>query len=189
MPPRQALPVLQQVLDGEIPLRIQARMQHDVFTALRLAAEFKLKFILEEATEAYRCLPQLKAADVPVIFGPIYMAPTGYRRFSGEANRPRLNTPKQLADAGIEFALTAQELRDEEGLLRQGMYAVRHGLSPEQALRAITATPASLLGLSGKLGVVAPGASADLVVWNTEPFDATSRPLLVMIDGRVVYEE
>jgi imidazolonepropionase-like amidohydrolase len=189
MPPRQALPVLQQVLDGEIPLRIQARMQHDVFTALRLAAEFKLEFVLEEATEAYRCLPQLQAADVPVVFGPTFMAPTGYRRYTGEADRPRLNTPKQLADTGIEFALTAQELRDEEGLLRQGMYAVRYGLSPEQALRAITATPAALLGLSDQLGVVAPGAAADLVVWNTEPFDATSRPLLVMIDGRVVYED
>ncbi len=187
-PPNEALPVLQQVLDGQIPLRIQARMQHDIFTALRLADEFNLKFILEEATEAYRCLPQLKAAGVPVIYGPIFMTPDGYRRRSGEARRPRLNTATQLADAGIEFALTAQELRDEEGLVRQGMYAVRHGLTAEQALRAVTVTPAALLGLSGELGLLAPGAAADLVVWSTGPFDATARPLLVIIGGRIVYE-
>jgi len=187
-PPNEALPVLQQVLAGKVPLRIQARMQHDIFTALRLADEFDLKFILEEATEAYRCLPQLKAAGVPVIYGPIFMTPNGYRRRSGEARRPRLNGAKQLADAGIEFALTAQELRDEEGLIRQGMYAVRHGLSAEQALRAVTVTPAALLGLSGELGVLAPGAAADVVVWSTEPFDATARPLLVIIGGRIVYE-
>lgn len=185
--PALAFPVLQQVLDGEVPLRIQARMQHDIFSALRLADEFGLKFILEEATEAYRCLPQLKAADVPIVFGPIFMTPGGYRRYSGEANQPRLNTPKQLADAGIEFALTAQELRDEEGLVRQGMFAVRHGLPADETLRAITATPAALLGLSEEIGVLAPGAVADLVVWSAEPFDAASRPLLVMIDGRVVY--
>ncbi|MBU0616254.1 MAG: hypothetical protein KKI02_00910, partial [Planctomycetes bacterium] len=122
VPPAEAIPVLQQILTGEIPLRIQARMQHDIFTALRLADEFDLKFVLEEATEAYRCLPQLKAAGLPVIYGPIFMSPTGWRRFSREANEPRLNTAAQLAEAGIKFCLTAQELRDEEGLVRQGMY-------------------------------------------------------------------
>ena len=187
-PPAQAVPVLQEVLDGKIPLRIQARMQHDIFTALRLTGEFKLKFILEEATEAYRCLPQLKEADIPVVFGPLFMTPSGWRASTGEATHPRLNSPKQLAEAGIRFALTAQELRDEEGLVRQGMYAVRNGLSAQQALRAITATPAEFLGLAGQLGVVAPGAAADLVIWSTEPFDATSRPLVVLVDGRVVHD-
>jgi imidazolonepropionase-like amidohydrolase len=189
MPPRQAIPVLLQILAGELPLRIQARMQHDIFTALRLAAEFNLKFTLEEATEAYRCLPQLKAAGVPVIFGPLYMTPKGFRGLTDEVNRPRLNTPKQLADAGIEFALTAQELRDEEGLVRQAMLAVQNGLPPAQALQAVTATPARLLDLAGQVGVVAPGAAADLVVWSSEPLDATSRPLVVLINGRVVLEE
>ena len=111
----------------------------------------------EEATEAYRCLPQLKAAGVPVIFGPLYMTAEGFRGLTDEVSNPRLNSPRQLAEAGIEFALTAQELRDEEGLVRQGMIAMQNGLSAEQALRAITATPAALLGLSGQLGVVAPG--------------------------------
>ncbi len=189
MPPPQALPVLQQVLDGDVPLRIQARMQHDIFTALRLAAEFNLSFALEEATEAYRCLPQLKAAGVPVIFGPLYMDAKGFRGRTDEVRQPRLNTPRQLADAGIEFALTAQELRDEEGLVRQAMFAVQNGLTPEQALRAITATPAGLLGLADEVGVVSPGAAADLVVWSAEPLAATSRPLLVLINGRVVLEE
>jgi imidazolonepropionase-like amidohydrolase len=188
-PPTAAVPVLQQVRDGQIPLRIQARMQNDIFTALRLAHEFNLKFVLEEGTEAYRCLPQLKAAGVPVIFGPLYMTPTGFRSYVGEASRARLNTPKQLADAGIEFALTAQELRDEEGLVRQGMVAIQNGLPADHALRAITATPAAMLGLPGKLGVVAPGAVADLVIWSGEPFSATSRPRMVIIGGRVVFAE
>jgi imidazolonepropionase-like amidohydrolase len=53
----------------------------------------------------------------------------------------------------------------------------------------VTVTPAALLGLTGQLGVVAPRAVADLVVWNTEPLDATSRPWVVIINGRVVLEE
>jgi imidazolonepropionase-like amidohydrolase len=190
-PPAEAIPVLLELLEGTIPLRVQARMQHDIFTALRLAEEFGLHFILEEGTETYRCLPQLKAAEVPVIFGPLYMDPAGWRgtyAIRPEVRRARLNTPRQLADAGIPFALTAQEMRAEESLVRQGMVAVRNGLSADDALAAVTSTPARLIGLEEQIGVLSPGRAADLVVWNAEPFAATSRPVLVMVDGGVVYD-
>lgn len=186
VPPAQAIPVLQDLLDGAVPLRIQARMQHDIFSALRLAQEFGLRFVLEEGTEAYRCLPQLATGRVPVILGPVFMTPSGWRARTAEVRRPRLNSAQQLADAGIEFALTAQELRDEEGLVRQAMVASQNGLSAAAALRAVTQTPARLLGLENELGVIAAGARADLVVWSAEPLEATSRPLLVLINGHIV---
>lgn len=186
VPAAAAIPILQGVLKGEIPLRVQARQQLDIFEMLRTAREFNLRFTLEEATEAYQCLDELKAAGVPVIYGPIYDVPQGYRSFVGEGEDGRLNTPARLAERGIAFALTAQELRDEEGLVRQGMYAVRYGLTKAQALAAITSVPAELMGLKGKVGVLAAGAAADLVVWSGDPFDASSRAKLVFIDGKVV---
>jgi imidazolonepropionase-like amidohydrolase len=188
-PPAAAIPVLQEMLAGKVPIRVQARMQHDIFTALRLTRELGLSFILEEATEAYRCLPQLHESKTPVIFGPLYMTPFGYRASTPEVRRARLNTPQQLADAGIVFALTAQEMRDEDGLVRQAALAVRYGLSRAAALRAITATPASLMGLAGRVGVLTTGAAADVVVWSGDPLDATSRVVLVLIDGQVVLDE
>jgi imidazolonepropionase-like amidohydrolase len=189
VPPREALPLLRDILDGRIPLRIQARMQHDILWAIKLAAEFELTFTLEEAIEAYQCLPQIKAAKLPVIFGPIFITPGGYRRFTGEANDPRLSTAALLRDAGIRFALTAGDMRDEEGLARQAMCAIRYGLTPKEALDAVTATPAALLELSDRIGALQVGLDADLVIWSGEPFAATSRVLLVMINGEVVYEE
>ena len=116
------------------------------------------------------------------------MDPAGWRQISGETDRPRLNSPRQLADAGLDLALTAQELRDEEGLVRQGMLAARYGLPADAALRAITATPAKLLGLAEQIGTLQPGAAADLVVWSDEPLSAVSRPILVLIGGRTVLE-
>lgn len=190
-PPAEAVPILRQVLAGEVPLRIQARQQHDIFAALKLAGQFGLRFILEEATEAYRCLPQLQAANVPVIYGPIFMEPQGWRgsyAVASETRRPRLNGAKQIADAGLTFALTARELRGEQGLVRQGMFAARNGLSVDAALRAMTQTPAELMGLADDVGSVAVGKRADLVVWSGEPLAATSRPLYVLVDGQVVYE-
>lgn len=193
-PPAAAVPVLLGVLKGEIPLRIQARVVQDIESAIRLTREFGLgqngvpPFLLEEATEAYQVLPLLKANNIPVIYGPIFATPRGFRARTGEANRPRFDTARLLHEADITFALTAHDLRDEEGLVRQGMLAVRHGLPADAALRAMTLTPAELLRVNTRLGALSPGADADLVIWSGEPFAATTRPLAVIIDGRVVYE-
>lgn len=187
-PPAEALPILRQILAGEIPLRVQARMQHDIFNALRLAHEFNLKIVIDEATEAYQALDVLRDSGVSLVYGPIFEQPTGFRRFGGEADDSRLSTASLLHDAGIPFALTAQELRDEEGLSRQAMMAVRFGLPKDVALKAVTSKPAELLGVADRIGSLKPGADGDLVVWNGEPLSSESRPTLVLIQGNKVYE-
>jgi len=184
----EALAVLLDVLEGRVPLRIQARIQRDILAALRLADEFDLEFTLEEATEAYRSIDELKAASVPVVFGPIYERPSGIRVRSGEANRSRYYTFRALLEAGIPTALSAQEFREEDGLARQVMYAQRFGVSFDDAFRAVTQTPARILGLDRELGTLQRGKRADLVVWSGQPFAATSMPLVVLIDGEIVLD-
>jgi len=95
---------------------------------------------------------------------------------------------KALLDSGIETALTAHELRDEDGLARQAMYAIRYGVAADKVLRAVTATPARILGLGDELGTLEPGKRADVVIWSGQPFEATSSPLVVLIDGEVVLD-
>jgi imidazolonepropionase-like amidohydrolase len=187
-PDEPALHALNRIRSGEIPLRIQARTHHDILAAIRLAGEFDLPFVLEEATEAYRCLDELKTHKVPVVFGPIYVTAPGYRARTFETERSRLHTLKALLDAGIETALTAQELREEDGLARQVMYAMRNGLTLEQVMPTVTSAPAKLLGLEDRLGTVSPGKQADLVLWNGKPFAATSSPAVVLIRGEVVVD-
>ena len=182
----QASAVLRNVLDGKVGLRIQARIQRDILTALRLADEFNLKFTLEDGTEAYRCIEELKAASVPVIFGPIYEHASWIRARASEARRSRYWTFRALVEAGIPTALSAQELREEDGLARQAMYAMRFGVGFDDALRAVTDTPARLLGLDTQLGTIEPGKRADLVIWKGRPLAATSIIEAVLIDGNVV---
>lgn len=187
-PPVAAIPTLVSILKGETGLRIQARMQHDILTALRLAQEFKIRILIDEGTEAYRCLPELKATDTPVVYGPIFFTPSGFRAVQREVDEARLSTAAQLHAAGIRFCLTAQELRDEESLVRQAMMAAREGLPREAALAAVTSSPAALLGLGDRVGVLKPGAAGDLVIWSGDPLDAATRVKTVVIDGRVEYE-
>lgn len=187
-PTEPAMEELQRILAGETPLRIQARMHHDILAALRLAEEFGLRFTLIEGTEAHRCLDELKQAKTPVVYGPVYIDAPGMRAFSSEVDRARLHTLKELLGAGVPTALTAHELRDEDGLARQAMYARRYGVSLADVTRCVTETPAKLLGLDREVGTVTAGKRADLVVWNGEPFDGSSRAVVVMVGGEVVVD-
>lgn len=188
-PSVEASDVLVEVLNRVVPLRIQARSHADILTAIRLSKEFDLPFILEEATEASKCIDELRDAKVPVVFGPIYdRSQQGPRSWFGETEGAKLNTLTALRRAGVKAALSAQERREEDGLARQAMAAMRFGLSLQEALEAVTRIPAEILGISDQVGTVEAGKRADLVVWNGEPFAATSRPLVVLIDGQIVVD-
>lgn len=181
---------LRAVLDGKAPLRMHARQRNDLETALRLQEELGLpELLLEECTEAWRLADLLARRKVRVIYGPIFEQPRGMRARTGEAEEPCLRGAAILAEAGVELCLTAAERRDEDGLPAQAMLAIRYGLPFEKALAAVTSAPARLLGVGQRLGSLAPGKDADLVVWSGRPFEATTRPLLVLIDGQPVRGE
>lgn len=186
-PPTPALAALQPVLSGQTPLRILARDNNDIETALRFSAEFGVPFTLVEGTEAFDMLEELKASGVEIISGPISFEPTGLRQRSRDKQRHRFTTIKALFDAGFEPALSAIDLRDEDGLGRQAMYAMRAGLSFEEALRAVTVNPARILGIGDQVGSIEPGKRGDIVVWSGPAFDATSVPSVVISGGRVVH--
>jgi imidazolonepropionase-like amidohydrolase len=140
--------------------------------------------MLVEGVEAHTTLPMLTESGTRVVFGPISMERGGW---NNEADT-RLSTFKDLLAAGVPAALSAQDRREEDGLARQAMYAIRSGVSLPDALRAVTLTPAEILGIQDDAGSLAAGKRADLVAWSGEPFAATSRPVLVMVGGELVLD-
>ena len=181
-----ALKALVDVMNGTTALRMQAREALDIHSAARLCDEFGLKFTLEYAIEAGACLDMIKERNIPVIFGPVRSADssvTGY-----DDGHEGYETPKRLAEIGVPFCLTACDGIGDGGLARQAGLAVRHGLDRGRALRAVTADAAAMLGLEKKVGRIAEGLDADLVLWNGPPLDDASRPVLVLIGGRPVYD-
>lgn len=178
---------LREVLEGRRALRVQARTRGDIETALRLTAEAGVRFVLEEATEVRHVLDLVKAREVPVIFGPVFDRPRGWRAWTGEGDDPALGTAAMLHAAGVTFCLTAADREDEDDLRAQAMMASRYGLDPAAALVAITSAPASILGLE-RAGALAAERDADVVVWSGSPLEPTSRALLVLIQGHVVVD-
>ncbi|HWJ03026.1 MAG TPA: amidohydrolase family protein, partial [Verrucomicrobiae bacterium] len=65
--------------------------------------------------------------------------------------------------------------------------AVREGMAMEDALKALTINPAEILGVADRLGSLAPGKDADVVIWSGNPVELMSKPQVVLIDGKIVY--
>lgn len=179
--------VLGQVLSHERPIRVLAERQYELATAVRLAKEFGFDFIIENGAEVWRYLDEVKASGASIVFGPIVSKPTSGRgRFRRREPKYRRGTATKLKEKGIRFAVTAAGRTGEWGLVRQVTEAVRHGLAPADALAAVTTEPAKLLGVAGRTGKIAAGLDADLIVWSGPPFEPTSRPVVIMVNGREV---
>ena len=191
----QSLQALQPALARRQPVIYQADDEQDYQRIARLRDEFKLNVLLLGNGYEYRRAAQLKSLAMPVIVPLAYPeAPEVENPDSAlDVSLHQLqhwelapSNLSQLAKAGVEFAVTPKGLK-EAGMefwprLRQ---AVRRGLAPEQALAALTTVPAQLLGQSQRLGRIAPGQIANLVVASGDLFGSDTAEIeLSFVDGR-----
>ena len=171
------------VLKGEIPWRQHCHRADDIATALRLAGEFGYRLVVDHGTEAVLLADQLAERGVPILIGPLLTS-----RSKVELRNRSLANPGRLAAAGVEVGIITDHPVVPVHLLHvSAALAVREGLDPAAALRAVTIVPARVLGLDDRLGSLEPGKDATLCVWSGDPLDARSRVETAWIDGRQVY--
>jgi imidazolonepropionase-like amidohydrolase len=84
----------------------------------------------------------------------------------------------------VRFCLRSKEASNTRNLPYEAAMAVAYGLPPEEALKAVTLSPAEILGVADKLGTIETGKRANLVVANGDILQASTRVLSVFIDGR-----
>jgi len=171
------------VLDGELALMITAQTATEIATALRLQREFGFRLWLDGAAESYRMIEAIREANVPVLLHPPMI------RAGGDLRNAAHDTARRLAEAGIPFALQTgfeSYVPKARVLIYEAGAAVHFGLSPEDALRAVTLEPAGILGLADRIGTLEPGKDADLVLYDGDPFEYTSHVCTVLIEGEVV---
>ncbi|GHG48335.1 amidohydrolase [Flavimobilis marinus] len=177
------LETLARVLDGELAWDQHVHRHDDLATALRLADEFGYRLVVNHGTEGHKLADVLAERDIPVIFGPMLTS-----RTKVELRDRAIENIVKLAAAGVRVAITTDHPVVPINLLvLQAALAVRDGLPRQTALEALTINPASFLGLDGRVGALAPGLDADVVVWSGDPLDVPSRAEQVYIDGALVY--
>ncbi len=179
------LEALGKILTQEIPAHIHAHRADDIMTAIRIAKEFNLDLILIHATEGYKIADILAAEGVPCVPGPILISRSKY-----ELRELNPKNAAVLSKAGVKVAIQTDQMSAVRHIRLDAAVAINEGMSDEAALRAITLTPAEILKVDDRVGSIAVGKDADLVILSAHPFDvAHGRVELVLIEGEVVYEK
>jgi len=174
------LEALQPVLRGELPLLVIANRRSDIETALRIAQEYKLRLILAGAAEGWMIPDEIAAAGVPVLVEPMDNIP------SFDALGIRYENAPLLAKGGVKVALMETTTENTRDLRQQAGNAVASGMTWVQALRAVTLTPAEILGVADRYGSLEAGKVANVVVWTGDPFDFSTGIEHVYIRGREI---
>ena len=167
------------VLNGEIPLKAHAHQANDILTAVRIAKEFGVKMTLEHCTEGHLIVEELVKENLPCAVGPSLGHATKF-----ELQNKSWTTPGVLAAAGCQVSIiTDAPVIPQQYLTLCAAMAVKAGMDPYDALKAITINPAKHLGIEDRVGSLEPGKDADMVVYDGCPFEVASTLELVLIDG------
>jgi len=175
---RLDLEALKPVILGEIPLAIEANRASDLLAAIRLADEFKLKLVLMGAAEGWIVAPELARRSIPVVVKPLTDIPTF------DALGASLENAARLQKAGVTLILSSFDTHNARNLRQEAGNAISYGLDRNDALRAVTLTPARTWGVGERTGSLEVGKDADLVVWSGDPFELTTAAEHVFIGGR-----
>jgi imidazolonepropionase-like amidohydrolase len=175
---RLDLEALQPVLRGELPLVLQAHRASDIRAALRLAEDYRLRLVILGGADAWMVADHLAAAGVPVIVDPRMNLPQSFERLGAT-----LENAARLHRAGVTFAFAAGGSHNARNVTQAAGNAVAHGLPWDAALAALTSVPARIWQVDDRVGRLAPGLDADVVIWDGDPLEVTTFADHVLIRG------
>lgn len=179
------------VIEGKIPVVMNANTEREIVRALDLANEFKLKAIIAGGTESYKVADRLKKMDVPVLLSINFPRrttaaapeadPEPMRTLRGRVEAPK--TPSKLAAAGVRFAFQTGGMTNMNDFIANAAKTTENGLSKEAALRAMTSNAAEILDINDRTGSIETGKIANLTVTRGDIFAKDTRVTHVFVDG------
>lgn len=170
------------VFDGTTPLFVTAVRERAIREAVAFADKQKVRIILADAYESYKCIPLLKEHNIPVILGPTFTLPLN----PDDAYDRSYTTAGELYRAGVKFAIATFSARQAHNLPYQAAAAVPFGLPQDEAYRAVSLSAAEIIGMGKSLGSLEEGKTADLIVTDGDPLEVKTKVNMVFIDGKQV---
>ena len=168
---------LYKLANERLPLIIESNRASDILKLIKLKKKYDLNLIIMGAQEATLVSSQIAENKIPLIVNPINNIPNSFDELASN-----INASARLEQAGISLMFNAP--RDHNyHLIRQGAgVAVANGMSYAGAIKALTSNFSNAFGISSK-GVLKKGASADLIIWSSDPLEPSSIPEKVFING------
>jgi imidazolonepropionase-like amidohydrolase len=168
------------LLEGKIQAHFHAHRLDDIFTAMRIAREFSLDYVIVHGTEGYLAADILKAENARVVTGPNLLD-----RCKPELKQMSFGGPGVLEQAGVLCSICTDHPETPLKYLPIcAAMAEKNGMSHQAALAAITINPAKIAGLDDKIGSLEVGKQADLALFTGDPLTLSSQCKSVFIAGR-----
>jgi imidazolonepropionase-like amidohydrolase len=187
----EPLAALDDVIQGHFPLIIQASDEKNALRAHAIGEEFSLRLIVQGSGYEYRRLDAIRATGRPILVpvdfptAPTVDSPEQALQISLARLRhwdEAPENPSRLAGAGVSIALIAVDHPDS--LVENVRRAVQRGLSSDDALKALTTTPAVLFGVEKLVGTLEPGKIANFIVTDGQLFRPSTSILETWVDGK-----
>ena len=191
MPPKRDLKreALAGILAGDIHVDMHCYRSDDMATMLAVAREFGFRLAaFHHAMEAYK-IPALlrEAGTCAAVWGDWW----GFKMEALDgvrAEAPMLDRAGVCVTMHSDSPASGQRLAIEAAKAGAAGRAIGIDVPPERMIRWITGNAALMLGMQDRIGTLAPGYDADLVLWSGNPFSIYTKADLVMIDGAVAFD-
>jgi imidazolonepropionase-like amidohydrolase len=190
---------LGRMLDREIPARIQANSAVDIRSALRLAQEFGFDLEIDGGAAANEFREELVARKVPVVLGQVSHPYVSNEEIPDRQDYIAVDerNPARLTAAGVKVAIASfsrsfgslAPAGTGKWLLIDAAIAGGYGMSDEDILKAVTLHPAEILGVADRIGSLAPGKDADVIVLDGPPLSVKTWVERVYVNGELVYQK
>jgi len=165
---------------GRVPVVMDANDKHEIQRAIAFAKRHELRGAISGAPYGGELAESLKGSGLGVILGP----------FNAGMERRALLAATRLAEVGVPFGFGLDSPSRHAASLRMSAAALlREGLPRTAAWRALSSDAARIAGVDSKVGRIAAGLDADLVLWSGDPLDLGSKILGVYVDGKRVQGE
>lgn len=172
------------VLSGKMIVKAHAHRADDMLSAIKLSKQFGYPLTIEHGTEGHLIVDYLKQENVQVIYGPVIT-----ERCKTELKHHDVKTPGILSNAGIKTAImTDHPCVPIQYLALSAMLAVKHGMSKEDARKAITITAAELTGIQDRVGSLEAGKDADLIITDGDILAFETQIRYTIINGKIAYD-
>lgn len=180
--PDRRLDALLPYLNGKKPVIVYADLRPEILDAIELAESLKLKLIIAGGKDSWKCADVLAKKGVPVILGPVLALPN---ETFDPYDSPYACAAK-LHAAGVKFCIQTAGAANVRNLPYEAATAVAYGLPADEGLKAVTTYPAEILGAADKIGSLAAGKFADLIITDGDPLQVTTNVVGVFIGGNPI---
>lgn len=168
------------LLEHKLSAHFHCHRADDIMTAVRIAKEFDLDYVLIHCTEGHRIADILGKEKVRAVVGPVICD-------RGKPELSELTTANAgvLFDNGVKTAICTDHPEiPVQYLFASAAYCVKSGLPREEALKSITINAAEIAGIADRTGSIKVGKDADFALFDGDPLEIMTKCTAVFINGQ-----